>query len=175
MTQTLADYVRTLGKLPLPAFEAQVTCPVLVEIGFNTDSLPKEKKESFHTDYVNAAEVLSKMLTPDRREILMVQKRAESVFSGHISVGRTPNLDICIPRTGMSKFHAHFSRADDGTFHVTDKESKNGTFVDGQALRSGVPTPVADGSEVRFATHAFRFMGPARFHHLLQALGKTKM
>ncbi len=174
-TQTLADYIRKFGKMSKEDFAVQLSSPVLVEIGVHQDlATADKKKESFHTDFVNAQEAMARYLTPNTREVFVIEKRADAVFSGHISVGRTPNLDICIARTGVSKFHAHFMRGPDGVYTVTDKESRNGTFVDGKRVPSGCAVPIEDAAQVRFGSHSFRFMLPEPFRQFLQSLLVSK-
>jgi pSer/pThr/pTyr-binding forkhead associated (FHA) protein len=168
MTETLAALARKIGRMSRTTFLAQVKSPALVEVGANTQS-NSEKETAFRTEYVSAADALSRMLTPERREIFFVEKRANALFSGHISVGRTPNVDICIARTGISKFHAYFS-VEHEKYQLTDKDSTNGTFVAGTRLTSGLSTAVTDDTEVRFATHTFRFMLPDRLFDLLQTM-----
>jgi pSer/pThr/pTyr-binding forkhead associated (FHA) protein len=139
----------------------------LVESAYADPRASAEK--AFRTEYVESSDVVSKVLGPDRREVLLVQKRSDSAFSGHIGVGRTPNLDVSIPRTGVSKFHAYFSPAGEG-FQLTDKDSTNGTFVGGVRLTPGMAVKLTDGVEIQFANHAFLFMMPSRFFELLRSL-----
>jgi pSer/pThr/pTyr-binding forkhead associated (FHA) protein len=102
--------------------------------------------------------------------VFLLEKRTGNVFSQQISVGRTTNMDVCLPLSGISKFHAHFSQRDDGEFMLTDNDSTNGTFVDGTALTAHAPHKLSDGCEVRFAKYAFRFMSTRRFAHLVDGL-----
>ncbi|MFT3925344.1 MAG: FHA domain-containing protein [Myxococcales bacterium] len=164
---SLAHYARTMAKLTETAFLAQISCPVLVEsarveVGAGGPS-------SFRTEYLDESDVSSRILPPDRREVLLLKKRVGAAFSGHISIGRTPNLDLCIARTGVSKFHAYILEADGG-YQITDKDSTNGTFVDGVRLSAGGTMKLRDGAEVRFATHSFMFMLPGSFLKMLRSV-----
>src|SRR4029079_14815457 len=102
------------------------------------------------------------------REVLAVKKRDGALFSGHLGVGRTQNLDICIARSGVSKFQAYFSVDANGEYQLTDKESKNGTFVGGVRLAPGASIAVPDDVEVSFAGYVFRFLKPDSFYRMLQ-------
>jgi hypothetical protein len=169
MSQALDYYVRNMGRMSQASFIERINCPVLVEATANTEA--GEGERAFRTEYVSTRDVMRpKEQSPANREVLLVKKREGALFSGHIGVGRTPNLDICIPRHGISKFHAYFSVGADGTHQLTDKDSKNGTFVGGTRLTQGVPVTVENNDEVRFAAHVFRFMLPADFYELVRKL-----
>ncbi|HEX6239779.1 MAG TPA: FHA domain-containing protein [Polyangiales bacterium] len=151
------------------SFLERVNCPVLVEASASVDANDNER--AFRTEYVSLSDVMaSRAQSPGQREVLLIKKREGALFSGHIGVGRTPNLDICIPRHGISKFHAYFSVGADGNYQLTDKDSKNGTFVGGTRLTQGVPVPIPNNTEVRFAAHVFRFMQPIHFYELIKSM-----
>lgn len=169
MSQALDFYVRNMGRMSQSSFLERINCPVLVEATANADASDSER--AFRTEYVSLSDVMmSRAQSPGQREVLLVKKREGALFSGHIGVGRTPNLDICIPRHGVSKFHAYFSVGGDGTYQLTDKDSKNGTFVGGIRLTQGVPATVPNNTEVRFAAHVFRFMTPQDFYELVRSM-----
>ena len=169
MSQALEFYVRNMGRMSQASFLERVNCPVLVEASASTDASDNER--AFRTEYVSLSDVMaSRAQSPGQREVLLVKKREGALFSGHIGVGRTPNLDICIPRHGISKFHAYFSVGGDGSYQLTDKDSKNGTFVGGTRLTQGVPVSIPNNTEVRFAAHVFRFMQPLHFYELIRSM-----
>lgn len=64
------------------------------------------------------------------------------------TLGRAPDNDIVLPGDGISRYHA---RIEPGAANhaVTDLGSKNGTFVNGAAIREA--TPLRDGDRVSFA------------------------
>ena len=58
-----------------------------------------------------------------------------------LTIGRSPSNDICIPDTKISRIHCQIEFVGD-TCHLTDLNSSNGTFVDGErtdeeALKEG--------------------------------------
>ncbi len=63
------------------------------------------------------------------------------------SIGRTTGNDIIIPDLTVSRQHA-LLRFENGHWVVEDKNSANGTFVNGVRIRW--PQPLADGDQVRF-------------------------
>jgi hypothetical protein len=97
---------------------------------------------------------------------LPLVKSARNPFGQMLTVGRTPNNDIVLKETGVSKFHAYFTQRGD-VWWVHDQGSTNGTFVDqkridakGVALANG--TRVAFGQKMRF-----RFYTPAGIYSVL--------
>ena len=169
MSHPLEYYVRSLGQISLSAFLERIDCPVLVESVVGGDDA-HDNERAFRTEFVSVDELdgpgLGSMI---QGEVLLVKKKEGALFSGHIGVGRTPNLDVCIPRHGISKFHGYFSVDPNGGYRITDKDSKNGTYLDGKRLEPGVATPIGNSAELRFAAHAFRFMMPDAFYQLVQS------
>lgn len=138
------------------------------------DSIPVLARDGFHTGEIDIGEVRARHLPMQERRVFLLEKRTGNVFSQQICVGRTTNMDVCLPLSGISKFHAHFTQAEGGAFMLTDNESTNGTFVDGERLAADVPKGLGDGCEVRFATYAFRFMSTRRFAHLVDGLWEMR-
>jgi hypothetical protein len=167
---TLATYLEELAGLTDADALARVPHAALVQASYE----PIEQQRGFHTAYLDRSIETHASVDPEKREVFWLRKRGDGVFGGHISVGRTQNLDIAIPRAGISKFHAFFSRDAEGRYCLTDKESKNGTFVGGLRLTPGVSQVVRDGDEVRFGGHAFLFMEPASFVRFISSFPRRK-
>jgi transcriptional regulator with AAA-type ATPase domain len=58
------------------------------------------------------------------------EKRLELVPSRSYRIGSKPDNDIVIDQKDVSRHHAVL-RVQDGSFHITDLDSKNGTFING--------------------------------------------
>ncbi len=157
---SLAMYVEKLaGRAEAEAMRLAPN-PMLVQV---SDELGAPQ-QGFHTAFLDRRGAqITATTDPSKREVFSVRKRGDGVFGGHISVGRTQNLDVAIVRAGISKFHAFFSQDGQGRYQLTDKESKNGTFVDGERLAPGEAQRIQDGDQIRFASHAFLFMQPLSF------------
>ena len=69
-----------------------------------------------------------------------------------ILIGRTLNNDFVIDNPSVSKNHAQISAANGGHL-VSDLDSSNGTFINGQRITSA--TRLEDGCEVRFGRARF--------------------
>jgi transcriptional regulator with AAA-type ATPase domain/pSer/pThr/pTyr-binding forkhead associated (FHA) protein len=63
------------------------------------------------------------------------EQRFELVIGRSYRIGSRPDNDIVIDQKDVSRRHAVL-RVEDGTFHVTDLDSKNGTFINGAKTAS---------------------------------------
>lgn len=61
-------------------------------------------------------------------------------------IGRESDCDLAIPSPGVSKRHAEL-RLQDGQWSIEDLRSRNGTWVNGQKIRSR--TPLSHNDEIR--------------------------
>jgi len=64
------------------------------------------------------------------RTVLLVQER--------VKIGRYPNNDIVIDHPTVSAYHAELVRRSDGRYELIDRESRNGTRVNGTPVRSAL-------------------------------------
>lgn len=65
-----------------------------------------------------------------------------------VNIGRGPNCDIVLPDRVVSREHAYIQRREDG-YYLYDRDSKNGTFVNGEAVEAG--RLLQDGDEIQVA------------------------
>jgi hypothetical protein len=104
-----------------------------------------------------------------------IKKSLRNPFEGMITIGRAPNNDICLYVSSVSKLHAYFRR-EGGKWVLRDKQSSNGTFVNGQRLKPEDPIAVEDGAQILFGPDAEAlFKQPLSLHTFLvqvQKLGK---
>jgi len=66
-----------------------------------------------------------------------------------ITLGRAQDCDIVLPGRQISRYHARIEQ-DEAGFIIRDLGSKNGTFVNGEAVR-GQPYRLRDGDEIELA------------------------
>ena len=168
---TLGELVRTLEADGFEDFLDAHPHPVLLHrpfegtpgmIGFRTDL----------TDTRSSLEELDKDLAT-RPDLLVTPlvKKEENLFPSRICVGRTRNNDLVIPHARISKFHAFFTRSDDGMWFVTDAGSTNGTYLDGKRLTPKRRARLEDRAIVSFGRHFhFRFHTPRGLFELLRSL-----
>jgi hypothetical protein len=77
----------------------------------------------------------------------LVVKRAGSVFSGLIYVGRAPSNDLVLSVGSVSKLHGYF-QCKTGEWSFTDHRSTNGTSLNGQKFASGAERPLESGDQL---------------------------
>jgi len=73
-------------------------------------------------------------------------------------IGRAKDSDIVILLAHLSRRHAQFKIIGNNRLEITDLNSSNGTFVNGQQVTTSI---LNDGDEVRFDTLSFTVVGPA--------------
>ena len=106
--------------------------------------------------------------------VFRVEKREEasSAFPLGVTIGRVDSNDLVLDDDSVSRFHAFFRFDQPGkTWVLSDAESKNGTWVDGQKLAPEQSAPLKDGSRLRFGNAELQFLMPAAFLRLLDAHG----
>lgn len=100
--------------------------------------------------------------------VVFLQKSNRNPFESMITIGRATNNDHCLPLPTVSKVHAYFSKAPDGSWRLTDQRATNGTWVDGLRLEAGGNAPLNDGSRIGFGPDArARFFTAAGLHGFL--------
>lgn len=83
-------------------------------------------------------------------EVAPLVRRAEATAdAGSISLGRAPENDIVLSVESVSHVHAVFS-SDGQRWLLTDRDSKNGTTLNGTPLAKGQPTPLHSGDRILF-------------------------
>ncbi|MCS7050014.1 MAG: FHA domain-containing protein [Thermomicrobium sp.] len=71
------------------------------------------------------------------RTVLLEQER--------IRIGRYPNNDIVIDHPTVSAYHAELVRRGDGRYELHDRESRNGTRINGTPIRQAI---LKDGDQI---------------------------
>jgi ABC transport system ATP-binding/permease protein len=61
-----------------------------------------------------------------------------AVDSGIFSIGRDPSAGLVLPHPLVSRLHATARRQSDGTYLIKDRDSTNGTFVNGRAVKQAL-------------------------------------
>lgn len=135
-----ADYERTLPAAVLVFSPA----PAVLSTPDGDDD------DETHHHFKTLTNVSTPMLGVGEPIVFPVVKNQENAFGRGITVGRTGNNDVVLDDGTVSRFHAWFQRETDGRFILTDAGSKNGSFVGGVRLTPRRPSPIADGTRLRF-------------------------
>jgi hypothetical protein len=81
-------------------------------------------------------------------ELYPLAKKAGASFPDRITIGRTPNNDVVIADSSVSRLHAYIRRAGDG-WVVADGGSKNGSWLRGLPLEPRREQPLASRAVLR--------------------------
>jgi hypothetical protein len=163
----LADLARKLSR---PAFAAMF--PHLFFVFRNDDgtSLPPP---SFHTELASPEDSAPRALAGDMSFVPVAKSKA-SPYSDRISIGRARNCDVVLRHASVSKLHAHVRHAEDGTWILTDKDSQNGTEVNGAKLAPGESVAIANGYVVVFGSLLCRVADGNDLHSLVLRLSSLR-
>lgn len=103
----------------------------------------------------------------------IIKRDQTNPYSWMITIGRTRNNDIILSDISISKLHAWIRRkpSEDGaeSFTVTDAGSRNGTFVDGLALR-GDTGALPLGAQLRLGQVELRFVDGALLYRTMRKI-----
>jgi hypothetical protein len=97
-------------------------------------------------------------------------KRDVNKFASMITLGRAANNDIRLNLPSISKFHAYFTHVQsNNTWYVADANSSNGTFVNGERLKSDRNRlKLENGAAIRLGTDVtMRFFESKSFYEFL--------
>jgi FHA domain len=85
-------------------------------------------------------------------------KSTNNPFAMGVTVGRIESNDVIIEDGSVSRFHAWFQRDErTQTWTLTDAESRNGTWVDGNKLKGRERVVLKDESLLRFGDVQMQF------------------
>jgi hypothetical protein len=148
------------GHLMDPAWEVCPYCP-------SDRSASPDLAKTVRAEDVGAVKPAPKAPEPRRTEILHTQPSINAVAwfvatqgptqgtvhtirSDKASLGAAAKCDVCLEDSHVSDQHASL-RFQDGAFTLTDLDSTNGTFVNGEKIAR---QELADGDRVRFGSTA---------------------
>ncbi len=141
-----AEFVKQHEGLARDAFLARVQVPYVV-----LDRHKPSRDASFLTVKLDK-DALERLDRPGEQYVAPVQKRADgkNAFAMMITVGRAQNNDIVVPDARVSKFHAYLRQQGEGWL-ICDANSRNGTFVDGEAVPQQGGLTVRSGARIKLA------------------------
>lgn len=71
-----------------------------------------------------------------------------------ITLGRSRSSQILIDNNAIGRYHALFEKVN-GEWYVTDKESKNFTYINGQKIEANTRYRLTKGMKLKFANEEF--------------------
>jgi pSer/pThr/pTyr-binding forkhead associated (FHA) protein len=77
-----------------------------------------------------------------------------------VTVGRSPNCDLVIPHDSVSRTHCKIEVNAKGVFQITDLDSSNGTYIDGDRLAPHTPASMLSVSQLTIGRLAGELTNP---------------
>jgi len=139
------DLVTRYGAGTLDTFAHSCPFPHLIQVAW-AEQMPES---GFFTQR-GSSDSLKRTVDYLDCPVFPIRKIDESNFSRMIMVGRANNNDVVLRTSKVSKFHAFFSRKQDG-WYIQDSGSSNGTYIRQTRLEPKVPTKLESSSEVGFS------------------------
>jgi len=99
--------------------------------------------------YAFCGEIVSPFARKSVAATLTCDERTYSLFEGENSIGRADDCRVVIAAPTISRRHALITIHDDDAFTVTDLDSRNGTYVDGQRI-GRLPVLVTHKAQISF-------------------------
>jgi hypothetical protein len=172
--ETLQDYKKFQEQLSRNDFVKRFNHPFLI---FNKEKGDGQtEKHNFITKNVDPVllESLMKenlMRTVSSKVLRLIKKGSDS-FLGNINIGRTPNCDLVIKNTAVSKFHAYIAKdIKSGSYYISDADSTNGTYVNDIKIKSNVKKILYDGDTISFGRQVnISFYTPEGCYDLLEQI-----
>lgn len=84
------------------------------------------------------------------------EKETEVTENPFIIGKERAKVDFCISKNVVSRRHAKLTEMD-GSYYLTDLNSSNGTFIDGEQIPSGKMVYLKNGAKIRFADQEYIF------------------
>lgn len=86
-----------------------------------------------------------------------------------VTLGRSRSSDVRVPGTSVSSHHADLQfDPGAGEYSIVDRGSRNGTFLNSEALAADVPHRISSGDRLQLAKAAFLFIEPSTLRALAE-------
>jgi pSer/pThr/pTyr-binding forkhead associated (FHA) protein len=102
---------------------------------------------------------------PDRLVVVVGPEPGEEflITAAALTIGRAPELNICIAHSSVSRFHAEIHALGGGRYEIIDKASANGVRVNGSLLKRGL---LEAGDSIELGEVKLKFVGAGQMFRL---------
>lgn len=137
------------------AFRRDTLRPVLV-----WEAAPQERPKGITLGTVSNYRQEPRAPDPLVFSILKRLKKVDAFPLG-VTLGRMPSNDVLVDEPSVSRFHCFFQQdTQTGIWHVSDAESFNGTYCDGNRLVPSRPAPLGDRVALRIGFIELLYLSP---------------
>jgi len=100
---------------------------------------------------------------PDRLVVVVGPEPGEEflITAATLTIGRAPELNICIPHSSVSRLHAEVHALGGGRYEIIDKASANGVRVNGSLLKRGL---LEAGDSIVLGEVHLKFIGAGQIY-----------
>ena len=126
---------------------------------------PPAIEDDIHREMVQ----VSRLLHEPRFLVLMGRTVGSDGMLGRLTVGRNRNHDIVLRDGSVSKLHAAIRIERDGHMTLRDMDSKNGTFINGEAINSDW-WDAYPGDTISFGTIQAQVCSPPVLYRVLHGI-----
>jgi len=169
VVELVAVYRRAplLGRDPLTLLSGAVIFFVLALPVVNTAPGIVEKVGEFWARVVQA---LTGRATPELQSTprLVMPGRTVLLVQDRVRIGRYPNNDIVIDPPTVSAYHAELIRRPDGRYELIDRESRNGTRINGTPVRNAI---LRHGDQITFGAITVHYLATSTTEQALNRGG----
>lgn len=166
MPQLLTYYARLLIQ-DRKILERVVDVPVLVWEPREGDEVVKV---SALTSATNDLALATSAGAPSRRPksgdalVFEIRKGQRNALLTGLTIGRADTNDVCVPDSSVSRLHAIIARAPNrDDWLLTDKGSRNGTWINALKLKPEEPAVLTAGALVQLGSVRLIFHKPLSF------------
>ncbi len=139
-------------------------------------NVAEAEQRSFNTMHLSRSELMQFLKAPSGRNassrVLKLVKPGTATFQDMLKVGRAGNCDVVLNSPAISKFHAYFSKENQGTrYFLCDVGSTNGTYVNNVKLKPNDRKTLSNGDSISFSRQIhFLFYTPEGCYDLLKTI-----
>ena len=110
----------------------------------SASSHPLKNKDKLHLSGGNGVLIIIETLINE--SILNTQTNIIDILNkkNKINIGRNPDCDIILDNETVSRYHATIEKTYNGEYIIQDLSSRNGTFVNGQKIKSFTNVKIND-------------------------------
>ncbi len=100
----------------------------------------------------------------DNTPRLIVAGKSVALNQPRVRIGRYPNNDVVLDHPTVSAYHAEITLRPDGRHELVDRESRNGTRINGSPVRSAI---LRDGDQIT--------LGAITLHYLVRPTSERQI
>jgi len=174
MEPILQDYIDAWAGLDRKTFIQQIGVPVLISKAYQDYMVFQSEATKFKESEIDTQPIRDHETLNHRQQVFEIRKIKPGP-THQITVGRSEDNDLVIHDETVSAQHALFLRdIKTSITQLQDRESTNGTRVNGAFLLPGRTPRLQDGDRILFGDAEFFFYSPGGLYDELSKMFESK-